>query len=192
MRPESVFSKKFSKAFIAGERSDVATHKALIEGLVEFHRNDHSTVGLAWAVRFMQERNAKSARFHAIVKWLESVAKFEVTISDDPAKSNVKTRKKQAYGKGWLDGAKKKTWYQTARDMQVAKGWSNPLDRMIREFARGYLMGDIDRAEMVEEIGAKSADQAIRTAMSDAKLQAEVAERMTKLDKQGDLTKKAA
>jgi len=187
-RPETVFSKKFTKAFIAGERSDVSIHKALIEGLVEFHRKDNNTVGLAWAVRFMQARNPESARFRAIVEWLEAVAQFKVTIDENNVKgTNVTTKRKVEYDKDWLEGCKARPWYKVARDMQKAKPWNNPLESMERQYATGYLMGDISRDEMLQVFAPLVVDQIIRNAITDDKIQDKVIERMSKLDEQGQL-----
>lgn len=183
-RPETVFAKKFEKAFLAGERSDLAIHKSLIVGLVDFVRSDFNTTGIAWAVRFMQSRNPESARFRAIVKYLTTVAKLRVIVDDDPMKTNVKTTKKVAYDVAWLDECKATTWYDVARGMQTVKPWASRVDSDVKFYATGFIMGEVSRTELEEIYAPKMVDEIIRTALSDAKLQAKAAERMAKLEAQ--------
>lgn len=181
-RPETVFAKKFEKAFLAGERSDHAIHKALIEGLVEFVKSDFNTTGLAWAVRYMQARNPESARFNAIVKYLRTVANLRVILNDDDAsKSNVKTVKKASYGPEWLAECKATPWFQVARAMQVAKPWEDKLDSEVNHYAIGYIMGDIDREGLLDIFAPKVVDQIVRTALSDTKVQKKAATLLDKL-----------
>ena len=186
-RPETVFAKKFEKAFIAGERSDMAIQKSLIVGLVDFVKSDYNTTGLAWAVRFMQARNPESARFNAIVKFLETVAKLRVIIDDDPKMTNVKTVKKTSYDAAWLQSCKDTPWYQVARKMQVAKPWKDRLDSDINHYALGYLMGDASRNDLLEIFAPKVVDSIVATALKDDKVQSKAAELLAKLDSQGEL-----
>jgi len=189
--PETVFAKKFSKAFIAGERSDYAIQKALIVGLIDFVKSDFNTTGIAWAVRFMHARNPESARFHAIVKWLEDVCSLRVILNDDSNKCNVKTVKKTSYDTAWLAGCKDTPWYKVARSMQVAKPWADPLESMKRKYAEGFLMGDVTESMLQEVFGPRIVAE-ILALKGDDKLQARVAQRMSKLDEQGDLVALAA
>lgn len=185
IRPETVFAKKFETAFIAGERSDIAIHKALIEGLVDFVKTDFNTTGLAWAVRFMQARNPESARFNAIVKYLRTVANLRVILNDeDYRKTNVKTVKKASYDKAWLAECKSTPWYKVARSMQVAKPWEDRLDKDVNHYALGFIMGDVDREGLLDIFAPKVVDQIVRTALSDDKVQKKAADLLDKLLKQ--------
>lgn len=187
IRPETPFAKKFEKAFLAGERSDSAIHSSLIMGLVDFVKADFNTTGIAWAVRFMQARNPESARFRAIVKYLESVASLRVVLDDDASKTTVKTKRKFAYDNAWLAECKATPWFEVARGMQVAKPWADRVDSDVRHYAIGYIMGDVTRPELAEIFAPKVVDSIVSTALTDKKVQAKAAERMAKLEAQGEL-----
>lgn len=181
IKPEKTYSRKFEAAFIAGERSDHALHKALIEILVDFHKSDFNTVGVFWSMAFMYNRNPESARYHAIKRWYEENG-FRFIFKDEKLQS-VKTNKNTDFGQEWLRSAKRHPWFKVARDMQKAKAWSDPLENVKRQYATGYLMGDISR-EQIAELFAPSIVQSIVTmAMTDEKLQKTVTKRMEALEK---------
>jgi len=190
----SVNLKKAVKAFQAGERSDRKLHQSLMDMLVfDFYRKDYNTVGLAWFLRFMQNENPDSARFRAVVHWLRTVANFQVKIDEKNLfETNLKCTKGYTYGKEWLAACKATPWFVTARQMQKAKPWVNRVDTVLKDYAKGYIMGDITRDDLLDIFVPKRVDEIIREALHDEKLQKSVAERMAKLDKQGELVSKAA
>lgn len=174
---ENTYQRKFEKAFLAGERSDVAIHKALIDCLVDFHKSDKNTVGIFWLVKFMIERSPESHRTNAILKWFD-LNGFSINTGE---KLTVKTKRKQVFDTVWLNGCKDKPWYKVARDMQEVKAWVDPMESVKRQYAEGYIMGDVTRVQLEELFAAKMVADIIGFALGNDKLQQKAAKRMEKL-----------
>lgn len=186
IKPESASIAKFEKAFLAGERSDHAIHKGLIEILSEFGRDrDHSTAGIWWTVRFMADNGRNGLEGHraaSIVEYLKRNG-FRISMSD-AGELSVGLKRKAVFDTAWLAECKRVPWYKVAREMQTVKAWSDPLEAVITQYATGYIMGDISRRELTENFAPKLVDTIIAKAMSDDNLQARAAKRMAKLVEQ--------
>jgi len=170
---------KFSAAFIAGEKSDIAIAKSLVILMIDFGTNpDRNTRNIQGVIEAMRKLSPDSHRTAAITEWIKTIGGFNVT------EKSVSINKKAGEKAGkWLEKCKRYPWYMVAKDMQTAKPWSNPQERMIREYATGLLMGAIEESAL-STIFEPAMVTSILAAKKDEKLIANVTTRMEKLAKQ--------
>ena len=177
---------RFEELYLLGEKNDKQLATALTRIMLDFVNADNNTTPIRNMLEYMTRgKRLESHRTQAIFEWVKTVGNFRVTGSKKGEKVTVRTKKGFEYGKEWMDSLKETPWHMTAREMQKAKPWANPFEQMKRNYAIGWLMGDISESELNDIFEPVITDSIIGFAKGNEKLQDQVVARMSALQEQG-------